>query len=212
MKVERVCRLEVKYNDFKELVNEFYEEMIYNKNKANSTDNELIGKIELKPKIIFDEVSNCLKVEFYIFYKTQSYKIQDLSEIYQLFCNHGKYKYSNSLEIVHEERSFKNQSKPILNFMLKYAELSKAIKNSMNINQKYLGKDINNSSIILSSNAIDEIFAILENEWVQLEMNGKDKNIQILNQNPDINPEIHTLLDDFVKMQEDSVEKLKTYL
>ena len=30
--------------------------------------------------------------------------------------------------------------------------------------------------------------------------------------NPDINNDIKTLLDDFVKMQEDSVETLKTYL
>ena len=50
----------------------------------------------------------------------------------------------------------------------------------------------------------------------ELLLNGTNMGIvegrRLLNQNPDINPEIHTLLDDFVKMQEDSVEKLKTYL
>jgi len=35
---------------------------------------------------------------------------------------------------------------------------------------------------------------------------------RLLNQNPNINSEIKTLLHDFVKMQEDSVEMLKTYL
>ncbi len=35
---------------------------------------------------------------------------------------------------------------------------------------------------------------------------------RLLNQNPEINEEIHTLLGDFVKMQEDSVETLKRYL
>ena len=35
---------------------------------------------------------------------------------------------------------------------------------------------------------------------------------RLLNQNPDINEDIHRLLGDFVKMQEDSVEKLKSYL
>lgn len=35
---------------------------------------------------------------------------------------------------------------------------------------------------------------------------------RLLNQNPNINENIKTLLSDFVKMQEDSVEKLKTYL
>ena len=35
---------------------------------------------------------------------------------------------------------------------------------------------------------------------------------RLLNQNPNINKDIHTLLGDFVKMQEDSVERLKCYL
>ena len=35
---------------------------------------------------------------------------------------------------------------------------------------------------------------------------------RLLNQNPNMNSKIKTLLSDFVKMQEDSVETLKTYL
>ena len=35
---------------------------------------------------------------------------------------------------------------------------------------------------------------------------------RLLNQNPNMNPKIKTLLSDFVKMQEDSVETLKNYL
>ena len=35
---------------------------------------------------------------------------------------------------------------------------------------------------------------------------------RLLNQNPNIDKNIHNLLDEFVKMQEDSVETLKTYL
>ena len=47
-------------------------------------------------------------------------------------------------------------------------------------------------------------------------MNGTNMGIiegrRLLNQNQNINEEIHTLLGDFVKMQEDSVETLKQYL
>ena len=50
----------------------------------------------------------------------------------------------------------------------------------------------------------------------ELLLNGTNMGIiegrRLLNQNPDINSDIHSLLDDFVKMQEDSVETLKTYL
>ena len=50
----------------------------------------------------------------------------------------------------------------------------------------------------------------------ELLLNGTNMGIiegrRLLNQNPNIDNDIHTLLGDFVKMQEDSVEKLKTYL
>ena len=50
----------------------------------------------------------------------------------------------------------------------------------------------------------------------ELLLNGTNMGIiegrRLLNQNPNLNNEIKTLLNDFVKMQEDSVETLKTYL
>ena len=50
----------------------------------------------------------------------------------------------------------------------------------------------------------------------ELLLNGTNMGIvegkRLLNQNPHINNDIKSLLNDFVKMQEDSVEKLKTYL
>lgn len=50
----------------------------------------------------------------------------------------------------------------------------------------------------------------------ELLLNGTNMGIiegrRLLNQNPNIDKDIHTLLGDFVKMQEDSVEKLKIYL
>ena len=50
----------------------------------------------------------------------------------------------------------------------------------------------------------------------ELLLNGTNMGIiegrRLLNQNPNINKDIHTLLGDFVKMQEDSVERLKCYL
>ena len=50
----------------------------------------------------------------------------------------------------------------------------------------------------------------------ELLLNGTNMGIiegrRFLNQNPNISKDIRTLLDDFVKMQEDSVETLKCYL
>ena len=50
----------------------------------------------------------------------------------------------------------------------------------------------------------------------ELLLNGTNMGIiegrRLLNQNPHADKQIKSLLDDFVKMQEDSVEKLKTYL
>ena len=50
----------------------------------------------------------------------------------------------------------------------------------------------------------------------ELLLNGTNMGViegrRLINQNPKINNEINTLLHDYVKMQEDSIEKLKTYL
>ena len=50
----------------------------------------------------------------------------------------------------------------------------------------------------------------------ELLLNGTNMGIiegrRLINQNPDINKDIHTLLCDFVKMQEDSAEILKRFL
>lgn len=50
----------------------------------------------------------------------------------------------------------------------------------------------------------------------ELLLNGTNMGIiegrRLINQNPNINSDVHTLLCDFVKMQEDSVEKLKNFL
>ena len=50
----------------------------------------------------------------------------------------------------------------------------------------------------------------------ELLLNGTNMGIiegrRLINQNPDINSDVHTLLCDFVKMQEDSVEQLKNFL
>ena len=50
----------------------------------------------------------------------------------------------------------------------------------------------------------------------ELLINGTNMGIiegrRLLNQNPNINQDIHTLLDEYVKMQERSVETLKSFL
>ena len=50
----------------------------------------------------------------------------------------------------------------------------------------------------------------------ELLLNGTNMGViegrRLINQNPNINNEINALLHDYVKMQEDSIEKLKTYL
>lgn len=50
----------------------------------------------------------------------------------------------------------------------------------------------------------------------ELLINGTNMGIiegrRLLNQNPNINQDIHAILDEYVKMQENSVEKLKTFL
>ena len=48
--------------------------------------------------------------------------------------NREKYKYNNVLEFIHEENALEEQSRPLLKFLLKYAEI---IKYANDVNNNY---------------------------------------------------------------------------
>lgn len=62
-----------------------------------------------------------MKIEFQIG-KNKMYKIKNLAEFYTKMMNKENFKYKEGLQFIHDKEMFTKESKPLLEFMLKYAE------------------------------------------------------------------------------------------
>ena len=141
---------------FNQLLNTFLE--------VNKKDKQTIesgtSNIKLVPIFLYTDTDKKLKLEFKIGNK-QLYKILNLPEFFDRMLNEEEYKYGNTLEFIHKEESFEDSAKPLLKFLMKYAEIIK-YTNEANNNYGYYGRNFNVSNIIISNTGLDEIFEILK--------------------------------------------------
>ena len=115
----------------------------------------------------------------------------------------GDENFKNVLDI--EYNKYKDISRRVNDLYLNYTSKKEPHETSgMNKVMTWWGVQMNTMSDKSNSNLSE------------LLLNGTNMGIiegrRLLNQNPNINKDIHSLLADFVKMQEDSVETLKSYL
>ena len=99
--------------------------------------------------------------------------------------NREKYKYNNVLEFIHEENAFEEQSRPLLKFLLKYAEIIK-YANDVNNNYAYYGRNFNVNNVVLSNTGLDELFEILKGKTVEFETKTGERKIQFIDEPIDI--------------------------
>ena len=120
----KVLETKDKYRDFKEIMNSFYDEI--NDIMKEEKKDEIVKEhnIKIEPKFTYDKYSDEIKVDFKIGNK-QMYKLKNLRDFYDLIQNKENYRYGAKLEFIHEEESFENESKELLNFILKYSEIIK---------------------------------------------------------------------------------------
>ncbi len=166
-----------KYRNFKQIVNSFYNEEVELIDEKEQNNLKNIGTIKLETKIIYDKFSGDMKAEFRIGDK-KMYKIKDLSEFYTRMIDKEFYKYGEKLQFVHTREIFEEESKPLLDFILKYAEIIKYANSNSNSNYRYYGKALSENCIILGNNGIDEIFDILKGKSVEFQ---RDYNKEIIN-------------------------------
>ena len=174
------------YKNFKQIVNTFYNEELYHL-EVNDKERNLkkIGKIKLEPKILYDKFSGDMKVEFKIGDK-KMYKLKDLSEFYTRMLNKDFYKYGENLKFVHKKEMFEENSKPLLDFVLRYAEIIKYANSNSNSNYRYYGKALSETSIILGNSGIDEIFDILKGNSIDFQKDYNSEKIEFVEDNPKI--------------------------
>lgn len=182
-----------RYSNFSDLINTFYDEEMKLIEDPTQDTISLDKNVNLVPKIIFDSYSNEMKIEFKIGTKKQLYKIRDLVEFYNLMINKEQYKYGTKLNIIHEEETFDKDDIQMLNFIMKHAETIKYVNNNSNSIYRYYGKVLNTGSIVLSNTAIDEIFEILQNKKVAMEKEYITKEIEFVNETPNIKFELEKI-------------------
>ena len=173
---------EEKYRTFKQVINAFY-----NKNDKAIEEKRptiLPHSIKIEPRIIYSTFNKNLKIEFKIG-NNQLYKIKKLPEFYTRMLNKENYKYGTKLQFIHEEEAFAEESIPLLNYILKYAEIIK-YANETSSNYGYYGTNINDSYITISNSGMDELFEILKNQEILMQKEYSENKVLFLDTMPNI--------------------------
>lgn len=172
------------YKNFKQIVNIFYNEEI----DGISSQEEKIkktGTIKIEPKVFYDKFSGDMKVEFKIGNK-KMYKIKNLAEFYTRMLNKEFYRYGEKLQFIHTEALFEEDSRNLLDFIMKYAEIIKYANSNSNSNYKYYGKALSETSIIVGNSAIDELFDVLKDKKVAFQKDYNLEEIEFTEKQPEI--------------------------
>ncbi len=174
-----------KYRIYRQMISEFYsEEQTEQQVKLSGT-----GTLKVEPRVIFDKFEKNIKVEFKIGNK-QMYKIKSIPQFYDRMQNGEKYKYGQKLEFIHSVNAFDEESKPLINFILKYAEILKYANEN---NSAYYPSVLNDEHILLTKSALDEFFEVMKNETAAyLDEYGEDK-LEFVDHEPAIKFEVREL-------------------
>ena len=173
-----------KYRSFNNLISTFYNEelRILSEDEAVMLSNK--DKVKFEPKIDYDKFTNTMKLELKIGNK-RMYKIKDLPEFYTRMVNNEYFKYGEKLEFVHNRENFTDEAKPLLDFILRYAEIMK-YSNSSDRYGYYYSSSINKAEITLGEGIIDEIYDLLKDKKVNFTYDYTNCKLEFIEQNPEI--------------------------
>ena len=114
------------------------------------------------------------------------YKIKDLSEFYTRMLEKEFYKYGEKLQFIHTREMFEEESKPLLDFILRYAEIIKYANSNSNSNYRYYGKALSETSILLGNSGIDELFDVLKGKKIAFQKDYHTDEIELTEEQPQI--------------------------
>lgn len=173
------------YRNFKQIVTTFYNEEIEEIDQEEEVALKNKGTIRIEPKISYDKFSGDMKVEFKIGSK-KMYKIKDLAEFYTRMLEKEFYKYGEKLQFIHTREMFEEESKPLLDFILRYSEIIKYANSNSNSNYRYYGKALSETSILLGNSGIDELFDLLKGKKVAFQKDYNTDEIEFTEEQPKI--------------------------
>ena len=175
------------YRNFNQIVNVFYNEEIEGIGTSIDEDEGLKNKgtIKIEPSIYYDKFSGEMKVEFKIGNKNM-YKIKNLSEFYTRMMKKEFYKYGSKLQFIHVYEAFEENSKGLLDFILKYSEIIKYANSNANSNYRYYGKALSETSIILGNSGIDDFFDVINGKEIVFDKDYQKMIIKFTDEEPDL--------------------------
>ena len=174
-------RNEEQYKIFKQIVHAFY----HNEKEQEVKQKTKVNNLIVEPKLIYDTFNKTLKAEFKIG-NNQLYQIKSLPEFFERMLNRELYKYGPKLEFIHTKEAFKKEYIPLLDFVLKYAEIIKYANETVGSYSKYM-RTMSNEFITISNTGLDELFDILQYKKVLFKRDTEEQKISFKNHNPDIN-------------------------
>lgn len=179
LKDQEQIRKKENHRVFKQLLGTFIEEEIGEEEKAEYAKN-----INIIPKIYYDDFQKRMKIEFKIGEK-QFYKVKNLPEFYTKMIEHKPYQYSSKTSLINSKDSFCEDSLPILNFMLKYAEIMKySYEQAEGYN--YYKKAYVLDNIFISKMGLDDLFETLKDKEVAFQRNNNEGVIYFSAKAPEI--------------------------
>lgn len=171
-----------KYRAFKQLINEFN---YANCNKEQNANNPIIPHtIKLEAKLIYNSYKKSLKMELKIGNKNM-HNIKSLPEFYDRMINEEYYSYGVRLSFKHTKEAFEQSALPILDYVLKYAEIIKYAKEAKD-EYTYYGNTLNDRYITISNSGIDELFEVFKGKSILWERDGKQSSLFISNENTEV--------------------------
>ena len=165
---------------FKQLLSSFMQE----EEETKQEQIEYAKNIQIIPKIYYDDFQKKMKIEFKIGDK-QLYKIKNLPDFYTKMLHQEPYQYGAKLNLIHKRESFSEESLPILDFMLKYAEIMK-YSNEAAEGYNYYKKAYVLDNIFISNMGLDDLFDALKDTEVAFQQNSLEKTVYFSTIEPEI--------------------------
>ncbi len=163
--------------------------------KGNYVEDRVMDA-ELSCRIDIREHS--LVVDFYVGKGKRKYAIKDLYQFADMWDSNGCEVYGNNFKLVHEFSSFVEEDRALAMFLLKYIRLSKTMAAAYSNSQSetYVR---DKKELVLVGGAIDEFFHVCIERGKNICMKNmnsftvQDKNISIIDENPDISINIEPI-------------------
>ena len=173
------------YKTFNQIISSFYEDLKEKEDKIKNNKKTSANLIGIGAKVIYNSADKEMSVEFKISDGKNYYKLKNLIEFYDNFLDGGVFKYGSKIEFMHTKEMIKPNDLKMLNFILKYSEIMKYTNESLG-QQRYYGKVMKEGEITISNTCLDELFDVLEGNYIKAKIDYKTDKILFLDEEPEI--------------------------